>query len=103
LREVRNGMEKLRYLPGVATLALDADACVGCGTCALVCPHGAVRMQNDKARIVDRDGCMECGACAQNCATGAIRVTPGVGCAAYIIKKWIKGKNTPACGEVNCC
>ena len=46
---------------------------------------------------------MECGACAQNCATGAIRVTPGVGCAAYIIKKWIKGKNAAACGEVNCC
>ena len=103
MREVRNGMEKLRYLPGVATLALDADACVGCGTCALVCPHGAVRMQNDKARIVDRDGCMECGACAQNCATGAVRVTLGVGCAAYIIKKWIKGKNAVACGEVKCC
>jgi hypothetical protein len=46
---------------------------------------------------------MECGACAQNCATGAIRVTPGVGCAAYIIQKWIKGKNAAACGEVNCC
>ena len=61
-----------------------------------------VGMQSDKARIIDRDGCMECGACAQNCATGAIRVTPGVGCAAYIIKKWIKGKKA-ACGEVNCC
>jgi NAD-dependent dihydropyrimidine dehydrogenase PreA subunit len=96
-------MEKLRDLPGVTTLALDADACVGCGTCAVVCPHGAVRMQNGKAWIADRDGCMECGACAQNCATGAIRVTPGVGCAAYIIKKWIKGKNAAACGEVNCC
>lgn len=103
MREVRNGMEKLRYLSGVTTLALDAEACVGCGTCALVCPHGAVGMQNGKARIADRDGCMECGACAQNCATGAIRVTPGVGCAAYIIKKWIKGKNAAACGEVKCC
>jgi ferredoxin len=96
-------MEKLRYLPGVTTLALDTDACVGCGVCALVCPHGAVRMQDGKAAIADRDGCMECGACARNCATGAIRVTPGVGCAAYIIKKWVKGKNAAACGDVNCC
>ena len=96
-------MEKLRYLSEVTTLALDAEACVGCGTCALVCPHGAMGMQNGKARIADRDGCMECGACALNCPTGAIRVTPGVGCAAYIIKKWIKGKNAAACGEANCC
>ncbi|MGD2023929.1 MAG: 4Fe-4S binding protein, partial [Desulfobacterales bacterium] len=48
-------------------------------------------------RIVDLDGCMECGACAKNCPTDAIGVTPGVGCASYIIQTWIKGKNTTAC------
>jgi ferredoxin len=54
-------------------------------------------MNGKKAMIVDLDGCMECGACAQNCAAGAIQVTPGVGCASYIIQTWIKGKEASSC------
>jgi ferredoxin len=46
---------------------------------------------------------MECGACAKNCPAAAIAVTPGVGCAAYIIQTWIKGKNAAACGNIECC
>jgi ferredoxin len=42
---------------------------------------------------------MECGACAINCPTEAVRVTPGVGCASYIIQGWIKGKDNASC----CC
>ena len=38
---------------------------------------------------------MECGACATNCPVHAITVTPGVGCAAYIIQTWIRGKKAP--------
>ena len=33
-----------------------------------------------------------------NCPTAAIRVTPGVGCAAYIISGWIHGKENASCG-----
>ncbi|MGD9281389.1 MAG: 4Fe-4S binding protein, partial [Desulfobacterales bacterium] len=50
-----------------------------------------------KARIHDLDGCMECGACAKNCPTAAIAVSPGVGCASYIIQTWIKGKDVAVC------
>jgi len=93
-------MEAFRYLTGVSTLELDLEACIGCGACETVCPHGVMRMNGKKARIVDRDGCMECGACATNCPTRAVSVTPGVGCAAYIVQTWFKGKkNTPA----TCC
>jgi len=53
-------------------------------------------------RIVDINGCMECGACARNCPTDALMVTPGVGCAGYIIQSWIKGKEKAACGP-GCC
>jgi ferredoxin len=42
---------------------------------------------------------MECGACTINCPADAIRVTPGVGCANYIIKTWIKGKDA----NIECC
>jgi ferredoxin len=60
-------------------------------------------MNNKNARIRDLNGCMECGACAKNCPTEAISVSPGVGCAAYIIQTWIKGKNAASCGGVECC
>ena len=96
-------MENFRYLPGVTTLSLEEQECVGCGMCEIVCPHGVFLMEHKKARIHDLDGCMECGACAKNCPTEAIGVSPGVGCAAYIIQTWIKGKNTAACGGVECC
>ena len=54
---------------------------------------------NKKADIVDRDACMECGACAANCPVEAVSVTPGVGCAPYIIQTWIKGKDA----VIECC
>ncbi len=95
-------MEKFRYLPEVSTLRLDPEACKGCGMCKEVCPHGVFEAEDRKMRIIDRDGCMECGACAANCPARAITVTPGVGCAAYIIGTWINGKGAAACGGAEC-
>lgn len=96
-------MKNFRYLPGVTTLQLETAACIGCGMCEMVCPHGVFLLGGKKASICDLNGCMECGACALNCPTDAIRVTPGVGCAAYIIQTWIRGKEAVACGGVECC
>jgi len=96
-------MKDLRYLDDVVTLVLDMDKCVGCGMCTQVCPQGVLAMSDGKARIVDRNGCMECGACAMNCPTEALGVTPGVGCASYIIQVWLKGKENASCGGPGCC
>ncbi len=96
-------MKDFRYLTDVSTLALDKEICVGCGLCETVCPHGVMRLNGKKAEIIDPDGCMECGACDTNCPVQAVRVTPGVGCAAYIIQTWIRGKENASCGDVNCC
>jgi len=90
-------MDRLRYLEGVATLRFADAACIGCGMCAEVCPHGVFVVSERKARILDRDACMECGACALNCPTKAISVTPGVGCAAAIMNGWLSGSK-PSCG-----
>jgi ferredoxin len=95
-------MQELRYLENVVTLKLEPTLCVGCGMCTEVCPQGVLALNERKVHIVDRDGCMECGACARNCPTAALTVTPGVGCAAYIIQSWIKGKEKAACGP-GCC
>ena len=96
-------MDHFKYLAGVSTLAFDVDACVGCGICTMVCPHGIFTLADGKAQVVDRDDCMECGACATNCPTQAVSVSPGVGCAAYIIQTWIKGKEKASCGDASCC
>ena len=95
-------MQDFRYLAGVTTLGFNKDKCAGCGECVTVCPHGVIQMNGRHAQIVDKDGCMECGACAVNCPTSAVTVHPGVGCAEYIIKSWIKGKNAAACGPAEC-
>ena len=92
-------MKQFRYLENVTTLKLDQEKCIGCGQCAIVCPQTVFKVEKPKAFIVDHDGCMECGACASNCPVEAISVNPGVGCAAYIIQKWIKGPNA----IIECC
>jgi ferredoxin len=94
-------MKDFRYIDGAAILKLNEKACVGCGMCVTVCPHRIFELEGKKARIVDYNACMECGACATNCPVDAIRVTPGVGCAVYIIQTWLKGR--PGAGKVRCC
>lgn len=81
-------MHTFRYIDGTATLQLDVEACIGCGSCTTVCPHRLLALEGGKAQIRDVGLCMECGACQTNCPTAAIRVSPGVGCAAYILAKW---------------
>jgi ferredoxin len=85
------------YLKNGETLALDMEACIGCGACVEVCPHAVFTVAGRKAAIIRRDSCMECGACARNCPATAIKVTPGVGCAAAIIMGKLRG-TAPECG-----
>lgn len=96
-------MKNFKYLKDVATLKLDQSKCTGCKICTSVCPHALFRIKDKKAEVRDKDACMECGACALNCPAEAITVTPGVGCAAYIIQSWIVGPEKASCGSAGCC
>ncbi len=94
----------MRYIPNVATLKLDAQKCVGCGMCVIVCPHRIMKMKDGKAYISDRDLCMECGACALNCPTDAVTVDSGVGCAsAFIIGALTGTEPSCDCTKGACC
>ncbi|MEW6186642.1 MAG: 4Fe-4S binding protein [Thermodesulfobacteriota bacterium] len=57
------------YLAGV-----DAEVCIGCGTCEERCPVGAVKVIDEVARV-DETRCLGCGACTSTCTTEAIRLS----------------------------
>lgn len=53
----------------------DAAHCVGCGTCAQVCPSNAISMAEDlegaiRTLRIDYTSCMQCGQCVEKCITG---------------------------------
>jgi len=92
------------------TLQYDADLCIGCEMCVIVCPHGVFSMNGSRnarvARLSRPDSCMECGACQLNCPTEAIAVESGVGCAAAMIRSALTGQQDSACAledEPTCC
>ena len=54
---------------------VDDENCVGCETCANVCPSNAITFTDDKdkrTRIIKRDygRCIFCGQCQEHCITG---------------------------------
>jgi NAD-dependent dihydropyrimidine dehydrogenase PreA subunit len=90
-------IKKHKYLKNISTLKLEASKCIGCGMCAVVCPHRVFRISREKAVIIDKDFCMECGACALNCPTEAIFVNSGVGCASAVINRFLGRKGAECC------
>ena len=89
-------MAELIYLRDVATLVVDQERCVGCGSCLEVCPHQVLALEEKKAKVRDLDACMECGACAINCPVQAIQVESGVGCASALLNQAL-GRSGACC------
>ena len=63
-----------------ATLIAGGDktcpyGCVGLGTCAVVCPFDAIKMENGLP-VVDEEKCTGCGKCERACPKYTIRVVP---------------------------
>lgn len=48
---------------------VNEEKCIGCGSCASVCPVDAITVTDGKAKV--SDACIECGACAGECPVEA--------------------------------
>jgi len=68
--------EGLRALPlvwlnkkAISKHTVDAQKCIGCGTCVRKCPTKAI---NPSRQTVDRDKCLACFGCLNNCPVDAV-------------------------------
>lgn len=68
----------IRRDAGTDTVQIDDSRCIGCFSCVLVCPYGAVRLSFDRKRAYKCDGCVQrlsagdTPACASSCPTRAL-------------------------------
>ena len=47
------------------------DACIGCGSCAAVCPQNCIDTDNIP-HVIAQDHCLHCGNCFEACPVGAV-------------------------------
>ena len=55
----------------------DYEQCVGCGTCAKICPEACIAMVKKGAKLApktDYDYCKGCGLCAKECPVKCIKM-----------------------------
>lgn len=54
---------------------VDEEKCIGCGTCASVCPaEPCVFEVDEKSHVINPDACIECGVCVDSCPVSAIEL-----------------------------
>jgi carbon-monoxide dehydrogenase iron sulfur subunit len=60
--------------PLSSLVTLDEERCIGCGTCLLVCPLGAMRLDKEQKRMLKCDLCRgeQIPACVANCPNEAL-------------------------------
>lgn len=60
---------------GIKNFIRVEDSCIGCGTCAKVCPMNNITVDKEIKTITLGENCLSCFACTHNCPTNSIRLT----------------------------
>ncbi len=74
-----------------AVLLFYPQKCVGCGGCAVVCPHDLHTVTPD-AHLFDRETCITCGACAAVCRPGALSIAGRTATAQEVVETALRDK-----------
>lgn len=66
----------VRVQPLELDVVRDENRCTQCGACVVVCPTGALRVEDPESQIVifDSDRCIACELCVPACPPRAMRV-----------------------------
>ncbi|MBU0744941.1 MAG: 4Fe-4S binding protein [Gammaproteobacteria bacterium] len=56
-------------------IEIDEDLCNGCGQCSFACAGGAIKIINNKAKLISDSNCDGLGACIGHCPMGALKIT----------------------------
>lgn len=56
-------------------LTFNTQQCVGCGSCARLCPMGYLTMVDGKPQVKERRRCIACGHCVATCPKQAVTLT----------------------------
>jgi len=67
------------------------ERCIFCGSCAAVCPSGALTMVADQI-VIDRDLCERCGTCVAACPTNALAMKGRSYTVSELISEVVKDK-----------
>lgn len=57
---------------GKKYLKMNAEKCVGCGTCKKVCRHQAITGNRKEVHTIDAEKCFRCYHCLEKCPKKAI-------------------------------
>ena len=68
----RDAAGAIKKLDGLS-ISIDAEKCIGCGTCVEECFMGSLALIDEKA-LRDDETCKGCGRCATVCPQGAVTV-----------------------------
>jgi NADH-quinone oxidoreductase subunit I len=73
--------------------ALDKEACISCGLCAMSCPNKVIRQKFEKDEenkkictefVMERQYCLFCGLCVEACPKGCLHLTHEFETAVYL-------------------
>ncbi|MDR2043763.1 MAG: ferredoxin family protein [Clostridium sp.] len=59
------------------SIEISWEKCVGCGSCAQICPGSLIRLEGQKAVIARPQRCWGCASCVKECPVQAISMYLG--------------------------